>query len=731
MSLRLSVLFDGKNSKLKASAKEANKTLDGVKSTAIGVAKSIGAAYASYISIGQIVDVTKRYQKLQAQLRTATGSIRNQNAAFAALQQYARDTGQNLDSLIQGFNKLVNLGLDPSKEALHAYGNVAAATGKTTMDFIEAVADASVAEFERLKEFGIKAKNEGDTITFRFRGVSTTVKNTSEDIQNYLKALGQNEFGDALANQATTLEATINRLGLSWDQFVFQISEAGAGQAMSSAIGLATSALDELNSMLASGELQGYVAAWSGQFTGVMNDIRAGLDALYIDLQGSSLIFQAFGEEFTTFITGAIKEFPTNVRTMIKILTVELASLVDIGRAYGRAFAEVIGIQLAKMVRKAGIYGQEIADALSFWDGDTFDPTEALAIADQVARDMTYKAFEVADAKVNASREARLATITEAIKERDEQLQILDEGLQAAKLLREQYEQGKAANDSFDLGQFNTGGGGEAENDAIVDDGTYEKLQAKYATEEEALLLHYEREKAIIENALAQRKITEDQYLQLMTAAHQQHLTDAQRLSNQKANMMLTSSQQIFNGLAGIVKSFGGEQTTAYKALFAISKGFAVAQGILNLSTAISNASALPFPTNIPAMAQAAATGAQLVSTLKGAQYQGQAHDGLSRVPAANEGTFLLRRDEMVLNPRQRENFDAMAEDYKENGGGKGGGTVVNITNNISVDAQGASEGTELQIQGYVEQAIERNNEQLREDFSSNGPLAQAFRGAA
>ena len=163
MAMRLSVLFDGDTARLKSSAKQAQSSLNTVKQTAVSVARQVGAAYASYISLSQIVDVTKRYQRLEAQLRTSTGSVTGQAQAMAILSDFAYATGQNLEGLVEGFNKLVNLGLDPSKEALLAYGNVAAGTGKTTMDFIEAVADASVAEFERLKEFGIKAANEGDT----------------------------------------------------------------------------------------------------------------------------------------------------------------------------------------------------------------------------------------------------------------------------------------------------------------------------------------------------------------------------------------------------------------------------------------------------------------------------------------------------------------------------------------------------------------------------------------
>ena len=42
-------------------------------------------------------------------------------------------------------------------------------------DMVEAVADATTGEFERLKEFGIRASSQGDKVALTFRGVTTTV----------------------------------------------------------------------------------------------------------------------------------------------------------------------------------------------------------------------------------------------------------------------------------------------------------------------------------------------------------------------------------------------------------------------------------------------------------------------------------------------------------------------------------------------------------------------------
>ena len=79
----------------------------------------------------------------------------------------------------------------------------------------------------------------------------------------------------------------------------------------------------------------------------------------------------------------------------------------------------------------------------------------------------------------------------------------------------------------------------------------------------------------------------------------------------------------MFGGMADLAKTFGGEQSTAYKAMFAVSKGFAIANAALQLQTAIANAMALPFPSNLPAIAQAVSLGGQVVSAISGATYGG------------------------------------------------------------------------------------------------------------
>ncbi|AFT79035.1 hypothetical protein AMBLS11_12310 [Alteromonas macleodii str. 'Black Sea 11'] len=732
MALNLRVLFKGDATPLKKESKKATSAISSVVRSAAGLAAGAGVTLGTAALAGQLIDVTKRYQNLEAQLRTSTGSIQNQQKAFAALKRFAADTGQDVGEVTTAFTRLVNLGLDPSKEALTSYASIAAASGKTTMDFVEAVADASTAEFERLKEFGIRAKNEGDTVKFTFQGVTTEVKNTATDIENYLQNLGNEKFGDALANQAQTLEASINRAGMAWDEFFYAISEAGVGDVIQEGFELAASALNDLTAMIASGELQASITAWINQFDYAYTAIADGI----------TFVREYFGAEFDAIsdssddavqnIIDAFKYLPTNIKSFVQILTVEIASIVDVAYEYGAAFAKIIAAKFNELVQKAKAFGSEMKDAARFWDGDTFDYDAAIAAAEKTADGMVDKYVAAAQKQVEVSRQARLSAITDIMDERKARIDSYDQEIDKAEELRQKWNQAKQDRENTDLGQFridnNQGDGTEGgqNNGQPTEEQTayFDKLRERYATEEELLRIHYKRELAQIQEAENQKKVTEDQARQLREKAEQDYYTKLARLQNQRTNMILSSSQQIFSGLTSLVGQFGGKQTKAYKAMFAVTKGFSIAQGVLNLSTAISNASALPFPANVPAMASAAAQGAKLIADIKGANYQGQAHDGIGRVPAANEGTWMLKRGEMVLNNRQRDNFEYLVDYAKRNQQGQnaGSGGVV-IQNKIEIDARGAAAGTEEQIATAMDAATERMKQEIAEDFANGGPL--------
>lgn len=208
-----------------------------------GALASIGAA----AFVREMVRVNSESQKLKASLKTVTGSIEGANAAWSELEEFARTTPFALTQSIQAFTKMKALGLDPTTEALTSFGNTASAMGKDLNQMIEAVADAATGEFERLKEFGIRAKQQGDEVTFIFQGVETTVQKSAANITEYLKGIGDVQFAGAMAEQMDTLGGQLSNLGDSTDAFFRSLGEAGGNQAASKSIQSVADAINALS----------------------------------------------------------------------------------------------------------------------------------------------------------------------------------------------------------------------------------------------------------------------------------------------------------------------------------------------------------------------------------------------------------------------------------------------------------------------------------------------------
>jgi len=123
------------------------------------------------------------------------------------------------------------------------------------------------------------------------------------------------------------------------------------------------------------------------------------------------------------------------------------------------------------------------------------------------------------------------------------------------------------------------------------------KLEAMAAnfSEEEQLTEEYKARILEIEQS------TEDQLAEIRATSMQ---------------MQLAAGEQLFGGLAGLAKTFAGEQSGIYKALFAIEKAASIASAIIAIQTGVARALSLPFPANIAAGAIVAAQGAGVVATI-------------------------------------------------------------------------------------------------------------------
>ncbi|ADW16380.1 hypothetical protein Despr_2430 [Desulfobulbus propionicus DSM 2032] len=365
-------------------AKGADAGINGLTSSVSGLLRALGATVSAAAGLQKLVTVSREFDKISSGLITATGSAEKSEVAFAAIQDFAAKTPYDLAQVSEAFVKLVNMGLDPSERALTSYGNTSASMGKDLNQMIEAVADAATGEFERLKEFGIKASSEGDKVSFTFRGVTTTVGKNAKEIEEYLIKLGETNFGDAMANRMAKLDGKLSNFADEWNKVFLNISRAGIGNMIADGVQVGINALEELNAMIASGQLEGYLRAIVTQFAGWGDDIKKTIDIVggwWSDFTGD---LGQQGQEVVDELIHAFERFPENVRAFIGLVTVYVAAEFDKVMARARAFKLTI--------------------AAMFTQGDTYD-------VGQIASDL--------DRELKIANQARDASVDSILAQRD------------------------------------------------------------------------------------------------------------------------------------------------------------------------------------------------------------------------------------------------------------------------------------------------------------------------
>ncbi len=174
----------------------------------------------------KIIELGSEFQKFEAVLTTALGSGSLAEGAMASIQAFASKTPFSVRELTDAFVKLTNQGFKPTENEMRQLGDLAASTGKSFDQLAEGIIDAQVGEFERLKEFGIRASQQGDQVTFTFKGVTTTVDKTAGAIREYITALGDAEGVSGSMNAISkTLGGSISNMGDSFDALLVSLSD--------------------------------------------------------------------------------------------------------------------------------------------------------------------------------------------------------------------------------------------------------------------------------------------------------------------------------------------------------------------------------------------------------------------------------------------------------------------------------------------------------------------------
>ena len=207
------------------------------------VAVLAGAAGLGALAKG-ILSTGIEFENYRATLKTVLGTQEKANKAFEWLEGFAKTTPFAIDTLSQSFVKLAAYGIDGTK-SMKSLGDASAAMGKDIMMAVEAMADAQTGEFERLKEFGIKAiqitKANATRMGQSLESVGKTAlaftdkmgkesfkiidRNNRKQVTSTIESIWNEKYEGAMEERSKTLGGILNNMGDDWMNFKNRVAE--------------------------------------------------------------------------------------------------------------------------------------------------------------------------------------------------------------------------------------------------------------------------------------------------------------------------------------------------------------------------------------------------------------------------------------------------------------------------------------------------------------------------
>lgn len=235
-----------------------------------------------------------------------------------------------------------------------------------------------------------------------------------------------------------------------------------------------------------------------------------------------------------------------------------------------------------------------------------------------------------------------------------------------------------------------------------------------------------------------------------MTAIRQQAAQANQVIESQKNEIITSATQTMIDSGLQILATGFGEQSGIYKAAFAASKAFAIAQSLVSIQQGIAMAAANPFPYNIAAMASVAAATASIVSNIAAVADVGFKGGGYTGGSSINDVRGLVHGKEFVFDAASTKNIGVSnLESIRKNGldatlskpgFGTGAQNVNNNSNAMTLNApinqnfniqQGVSpDQMNLSLAQTQKQATSDALDQVANQIvKGNGKVGNAMRG--
>lgn len=204
---------------------------------------------------------------------------------------------------------------------------------------------------------------------------------------------------------------------------------------------------------------------------------------------------------------------------------------------------------------------------------------------------------------------------------------------------------------------------------------------------------------------LQEAKIIHEEQMYAITALYGEK---TRQLEADNLSMTLQSYGATFGALAGFVRGYQGEQSSAYRAMFAASRAFALAEAGKNVFKSASDAFANEPGTvwnKIKASATAVAKSSSFIPLIQAVTPQGFATGGYTGNMGVNQIAGVVHGQEYVLNAKATRRIGVNNLERLNNGGGIGG-NVNNINVHVTVNSDGSNVQADTQMGKQMGNAI-------------------------
>ena len=215
--------------------------------------------------------------------------------------------------------------------------------------------------------------------------------------------------------------------------------------------------------------------------------------------------------------------------------------------------------------------------------------------------------------------------------------------------------------------------------------GAFDNQAARYQAEADAEMQRYADQLTRLNEAKAAQIEVLGGYQTLEEQMAQQHADRMNQIDTARNEILLSSAEKGFGGVADIMKMAFGEQSALYKVAFVAQKAAAIASATIAIQQGIALAAANPWPINLAAMASVAAASASLVGNIASVAAPGRAiggpvqADGMYRINETGAPEiFNAANGRQYMMPNSRgdvvSNKDATS-------GGSAAAPIVNVNN--------------------------------------------------